>query len=86
MTHHIPNPIVLDPALPRCKPHRGCPRSAGCASFLVKDAPGRPVCDYTISVNGWDLAKCTGWRDVAQHRPVPNGAAPTVHDTPNGLL
>ena len=84
MTQHVPNPVSLHPSLPRCKPYRGCPRSCGCASFLVRP-DGRALVDYSISTSNWDPASCMGWRDVAQHRPVPAGAAPTVHETPEGL-
>lgn len=84
MTHHIPNPIVLDRALPKCVPAvNHCPRAWQCASCMV-NGDGRGRRDYTISTN-WTAAKCEGWRDVADHRPGVAPQGPKVHDTPQGL-
>lgn len=85
VTHHLPNPVVLDPALPRCRPYAGCPRSSNCASFLVLADGRRALVDYSAGSNNWSADSCSGWRDVSQHRPDPAAPAPTVHDTPEGL-
>lgn len=86
MTHHIPNPIVLDAALGKCEPKlHHCPRSANCATHLVP-AAGRWRGDYTTGVHNWKPESCTGFRDVSKHRPDPEPAAQRVHDTPKGLL
>ena len=86
MSHRIPNPIVLDPALGTCRPlaHQ-CPRRDGCATYLVPPA-GRSIGDYTVAANNWRPENCAGWRDVTQYRPDPKVRDSVLHETPKGLL
>lgn len=85
MTHHIPNPIVLDPALGKCDPQlHPCPKRHSCATHLVP-AAGRSLGDYTNGVNNWRPESCPGYRDVSKHRPDPEKPGAKVHDTPQGL-
>jgi len=85
MSHRFPNKIVLDPAIGKCKPYNGCPRSGKCATALV-DGTGRAIKDYSAGVNNWKPEACSGWRDEANFRPdadMPSRSK--LHNTPPGI-
>lgn len=80
-------PIVLDPAVARCKPLAfSCDRAATCATALVSDDGRRPLRDYTNGTFGWTPAHCIGWRDQQFYRGAATASPAPVHDTPEGLL
>lgn len=68
----------------RCVPHSRYERASGCARFLMAFAIGRPLADYTHSMNAWSADKCGGFLPASEHRGQP-ADAPQAHESVRGL-
>lgn len=70
----------------RCVPSGYCTRKTGCARYVVKDEPGRPVADFTLQALSYGAMWCAAYLDAAKHRQAPVEASTRVHEAPGGIF